>query len=93
VSAAGSGLLLPSLDTLIASAARSSGVTAVLAAADRVHNQIEDAEYRASFAPPPEVYACCPCGSVMEIHGELDAEEYDAIRDWEYGHADCGGEL
>ena len=45
----GSGLLMPALDELIDRSA--PGVLAVLDAADALHRQIEDAEYRASFAP------------------------------------------
>lgn len=86
---AGSGLLLPTLNDLIVDAGRHSGVLAVLDAADRLHGQIEDAEYRASFAPAPTFHAQCTCGSVMEVHGELDDEDRDAIRDWDDFHAEC----
>lgn len=88
---AGSGLLLPALDELVEHTR--PGVLAVLDAADALHRRIEDAEYRASFAPAPEFWAQCPCGSVMEVYGELDADDYDAIRDWEASHDDCGEQL
>lgn len=84
---AGSGLLLPALDELVDRAR--PGVLAVLDAADALHRQVEDAEWRASFAPPVTHYAQCPCGSVMEVYGELDADDYDAIRDWQTDHEDC----
>lgn len=83
--------VVPALEELLAGTPR-AGVTAVLDAAERLRDQIEDAEYRASFAPPPTHYACCPCGSVTEIHGELDDDDYDAIRDWHADHADCDGD-
>lgn len=86
---AGSGLLLPTLDDLIAQAGHRAGVNAVLDAADAQRNQVEDAEYRASFAPPPTFYAQCQCGSVMEVYGDLNDEDRDAIRDWDDTHAYC----
>lgn len=86
---AGSGLLLPTIDELIGEVSRRPGVVAVLAAADKAHSQLEDAEYRASFAPPPTYYAQCPCGAVMQIHGDLVDEDYDAIRDFDDAHFDC----
>lgn len=33
--------------------------------------------------------AYCPCGSRMEIRGELDAEDYEAINDFGFVHQDC----
>lgn len=87
--AAGSGLLLPSLDDLIDAAGRRAGIHAVLDAADKLHGQLEDAEYRASFAPAPTFYAQCVCGSVMTVHGELDEDDREAIRDWDDTHAYC----
>lgn len=33
--------------------------------------------------------AYCPCGSRLEIRGELDAEDYEAINDFGYVHQDC----
>lgn len=33
--------------------------------------------------------AYCPCGSRMEIRGELDAEDYEALADFDYAHQDC----
>ncbi|BDY33204.1 hypothetical protein [Mycolicibacterium mageritense] len=33
--------------------------------------------------------AYCPCGSRLEIRGELDAEDYEAINDFDYVHQDC----
>lgn len=86
---AGSGLLLPTLDELVDQAGLRSGVLAVLDAADKAHSQIEDAEYRASFAPPPTYYAQCVCGAVMEIRGDLVDEDYDAIRDFDDAHFEC----
>lgn len=86
---AGSGMLLPTLDDLIDSAGRRSGVAAVLDAADKARRRLDDAEHRASFAPPPTHFAQCVCGSVMEILGDLDEEDCDAIRDWHYEHAAC----
>lgn len=84
---AGSGLLLPALDELVDRAR--PGVLAVLDAADALHRQIETAEFRASLAPSPTHYAQCVCGSVMQIFGELDADDYDAIRDWQTDHEEC----
>lgn len=89
---AGSGMLLPTLDELIAQAGHRAGVNAVLDAADAQRNQVEDAEYRASFAPAPTFYAQCPCGSVMQVHGDIDDEDRDAIRDWDDVHAGCTGD-
>lgn len=83
-------MLLPTLDDLIADAGRRPGVAAVLDAANKLRAQLEDAEYRASFAPAPTHYAQCVCGSVLEVYGDLDADDYDAIRDFDYAHADCG---
>lgn len=34
----------------------------------------------------------CPCGSRLEIRGELDAEDYEAIADFDYVHQDCCAE-
>lgn len=89
---AGSGLLLPTVDELVAQAGRRRGVTAVLDAADAAHRQLEDAEYRASFAPPPTYYAQCVCGAVMQIHGDLVDEDYDAIRDFDDAHSYCSAD-
>lgn len=86
---AGSGLLLPTLDELISAAGHRAGIHAVLDAADKLHGQLEDAETRASFAPAPTFYAQCACGSVMTVHGDVDDEDYDAIRDWDDTHAYC----
>lgn len=33
----------------------------------------------------------CPCGSVLEIRGELSADDYDAISEFDYAHQSCGG--
>ncbi|ORA24940.1 hypothetical protein [Mycobacterium aquaticum] len=31
----------------------------------------------------------CSCGSTLEIRGDLDTEDYDAIREFDYAHQDC----
>ncbi|WP_104182751.1 hypothetical protein [Mycobacterium avium] len=84
---AGSGLLLPTLDELIAEAGHRSGVSAVLDAADKLHRRIEDLESRLPW--PPSYYAQCVCGSVMEVYGDVTDEDRDAIRDWDDLHAYC----
>lgn len=33
--------------------------------------------------------AYCPCGSRLEIRGELDAEDYEAITEFDYVHQCC----
>ncbi|WP_044109742.1 hypothetical protein [Mycobacterium canetti] len=83
--------IIPTIDDLVAAAG--PGVAVILDAADRLCRLLEDAEFRASFAPVPTHYAQCPCGSVMEIHGDLDTDDYAAIRDWESDHQECEAEI
>jgi hypothetical protein len=78
-----------SLDDIMAAGRGHAGVTAVLDAANRVRSDIEWANYQASFAPAPEYYASCMCGSVMQVMGELDGDDYVAIEDWNAQHAEC----
>lgn len=69
-----------------------AGVTAVLAAADTARDRLERAQLVASFAPPVVHYSGCSCGSYLEIRGEVTTEDREAIADFDYVHADCGGD-
>jgi len=80
---------MPSLDDLMAAGRGRAGVAAVLDAADKVRAELDWANHQASFAPPPEYYAQCVCGSVMQVMGELDGDDYIAIEDWNAQHAEC----
>jgi len=72
-----------------------SGALAVIDAADALRDELQNAHYLASFAPDPIYYAHCYCGSVFEIRrdGELNADDHDAIRDWDDAHAYCEADL
>jgi hypothetical protein len=72
--AAGSGLLMPTLDEIMAAGRARSGVTAVLDAADRVRDGH---------------YETCPCGALLQIGGALSGPDWMAIEEWHAAHADC----
>lgn len=75
---AGTGLLMPSLDSLIAEQAGHRGALGVLDAAESLHRNLGDAQFVASFAPPLTYHAQCPCGSVFEIRGsQLNVTEQE----------------
>lgn len=51
---------------------------------DRAAELLDDWRYG-----PVRHGAYCPCGSRLEIRGELDSEDYEAINDFDYAHQDC----
>lgn len=69
------------LAVILAEPRQRAGVTAVLNAADTAHQDLEDAQWIASFAPPITSYRSCVCGSTVEVRGSDQIDVTAAERD------------